>query len=101
MRLDSSLLRLFWLFRISGEFFGVPGSVQRVLEGLFAQFVSGEMISFAVGDSGGSVGMGCQVVQFRGSIVRTLGHCVLLACSMHARLGKDHVWRSRLHIWQR
>jgi hypothetical protein len=40
------------------------------------------MIRFAVGDSSGGVGVGCQIVKFRGSIVRTLGHGVLLACSM-------------------
>jgi hypothetical protein len=40
------------------------------------------MIRFAVGGSSGGVGVGCQVVKFRGSIVRTLGHGVLLVCSM-------------------
>jgi hypothetical protein len=30
------------------------------------------MILFAVGDSSGDVGVGCQVVKFCGSIVRTL-----------------------------
>jgi hypothetical protein len=36
------------------------------------------MITFAVGFSGGGVGVGCQVVKFRGSIVGALGHDVLL-----------------------
>jgi len=40
------------------------------------------MIRFAVGGSSGSVGVGCQIVKFRGSIVRTLRHGILLACSM-------------------
>ena len=40
------------------------------------------MIRFAVGGSSGGVGVGRQVVKFRGSIVRTLRHGVLLACSM-------------------
>jgi hypothetical protein len=38
-----------------------------------------------VGDSGGSVGVGCQVVKFRGSIMGALGHGVLLAYSMQSR----------------
>ena len=37
------------------------------------------MISFAVGYGSGVVGVGCQVVQFCDSIVRALGHAVLLA----------------------
>jgi hypothetical protein len=40
------------------------------------------MIRFAVGGSSGGVGVGCQIVKFRGSIVRTLGHGLLLTCSM-------------------
>jgi hypothetical protein len=56
--------------------------VHRKLESLFAEFVSGLMISFAVGGGGGKVGVGCQVVEFCSSIVRALGHGVLLACSM-------------------
>src|ERR1039457_1737383 len=37
------------------------------------------MISFAVGDGGGGVGMGRQVVEFRDSIMDALWHGVLLA----------------------
>jgi hypothetical protein len=37
------------------------------------------MISFAVGDGGGSVGVGRKVVEFCGPIVRALWHGVLLA----------------------
>jgi hypothetical protein len=40
------------------------------------------MIRFVVGFSGDSVGVGCKVVKFRGSIVCALGHDVLLAGSM-------------------
>jgi hypothetical protein len=40
------------------------------------------MICFAVGFSGNGVGVGCQVVKFRGSIVCALRHDVLLAGSM-------------------
>lgn len=36
------------------------------------------MISFTVGDRGGSVGVGGKVVEFYGSIVQGLGHGVLL-----------------------
>jgi hypothetical protein len=41
---------------------------------LFAELVSGEVVSFAVGGSGGLMSVGCQVVEFGGSIVRALGH---------------------------
>jgi hypothetical protein len=40
------------------------------------------MICFAVGDSCGGVGVGCQIVKFCGLIVRTLRHNVLLPYSM-------------------
>jgi hypothetical protein len=40
----------------------VPVRVLRVFESLFAQFVGDEMVLFAVGCSGGGVGVGCQVV---------------------------------------
>jgi hypothetical protein len=40
------------------------------------------MIRFTMCYSGSSMGMLCQVVKFRGSIVRTLWHGILLACSM-------------------
>src|ERR1035437_801425 len=56
--------------------------VQRKLESLFAEFMCRLMISFAVGGGSGKVGVGCQVVEFCSSIVRALGHGVLLACSM-------------------
>jgi hypothetical protein len=36
------------------------------------------MICFAVGFSRDGVGVGCQVVKFRGSVVCALGHDVLL-----------------------
>jgi hypothetical protein len=49
-----------------------------VFESLFAELVSGQMIPFAMGGSGAGVGVGCHVVKFRGSIVRTLGHDDLL-----------------------
>jgi hypothetical protein len=39
--------------------------ILRLFKSLFAQFVSGEAVFFAVGDGCGSVGMGCQVVEFR------------------------------------
>jgi hypothetical protein len=40
------------------------------------------MIRLPVGGSGGGVGVFCLVVKFRGSIVRTLRHGVLLTRSM-------------------
>jgi hypothetical protein len=44
-----------------------------------AEFVRSQMIGFAVGFSGGAMGVGCQVVEFRSSAMCALGHDVLLA----------------------
>jgi hypothetical protein len=52
--------------------------VQRVFESLTAEFVCSQMIFFAVGFSGGGVGVGRLVVKFRGAGVRALGHDFLL-----------------------
>jgi hypothetical protein len=46
-----------------GEFFGELEGVSGVFVRLLAEFVSGQMISFAVGYGSGVVGVGCQVVQ--------------------------------------
>jgi hypothetical protein len=40
----------------------------------FGEFVSGQMISFAVGGRGGGVGVSRKVVEFCGSIVSALRH---------------------------
>jgi hypothetical protein len=61
--------------------------IHRVFESLLAEFVSGPVIFFAMGFSGNGVGVGGQVVEFRNSCVRALGHHFLLACSM--QLGKQ------------
>jgi hypothetical protein len=53
---------------------GIP----RELVSLLAEFVSGSMICFAVGDCCDGVGVGCQIVKFCGLIVRTLRHGVSL-----------------------
>jgi hypothetical protein len=53
-----------------------------MFESLLAEFVSGQMVCFAMGFSGGCVRVGCQVVEFCGSFVRALGHDVLLPGSM-------------------
>jgi hypothetical protein len=53
-----------------------------MLVSLLAELVSGKMICFAMGDRCGCMGVGCEVVKFRGLSVRALRHCVLLACSM-------------------
>jgi hypothetical protein len=63
--------------------------VLREFAGLLAEFVSGQMICFEVGGGSGSMGMGCQVVKFRGSVVRTLGHGILLGCSMQGSRAKS------------
>jgi hypothetical protein len=47
--------------------------------------MSGQMIFFAMGFSGGCVGVGCHIVEFCGSVMRTLGHDVLLVGSMQTR----------------
>lgn len=57
-------------------------SVLRLLQNLLAQFVSSQMIRFRVSGGSGCVSVFCKVVQFCGSIVRTLRHSVLLTCSM-------------------
>ena len=44
---------------------------------LQGQFVSSQVISFAMSDRGGSVGVGGEVVEFCDSIVGALGHGVL------------------------
>ena len=60
------------------EFFGKFLGVHGVLSRLLGEFVSSQMISFTVGDRGGSVGVGGKVVEFYGSIVQGLGHGGLL-----------------------
>jgi hypothetical protein len=60
----------------------MPMGILGQFESLFAEFVSGLMISFAVGLGGNSVGVGGQIVKFRGSIVHALGHDLLLTGSM-------------------
>jgi hypothetical protein len=46
--------------------------------GLSGEFMSGEMVSFAVSGGGGNVGVGRKVVKFCGSIVSALWQCVFL-----------------------
>jgi hypothetical protein len=60
----------------SGELFGIFLRVRGVLMRLSGQFMSGEMISFAVSGGGGNVGVGRKVVKFCGSIVSALWQCV-------------------------
>jgi hypothetical protein len=45
---------------------------------LFAQLVRGQVVSFAMRDGSSHVSVGSEVVQFGGSLVRSLGHYVLL-----------------------
>lgn len=63
---------------MGGEFFGDLVGIHRVLVGLLAKFVGGQMVSLAVGGSRGLVSVGRKIVKFRGSIVRTLWHGALL-----------------------
>ena len=50
----------------------MPVGVPRVFEGFLAEFVSGQVISLAVGDGRSGVSVGCKVVEFCSSIMRTL-----------------------------
>jgi hypothetical protein len=54
-----------------------------VLVRLFAQLVSGQMISLAMGRGGGSMSVSCQVVKFCDSIMRALWHGILLLNRMY------------------
>jgi hypothetical protein len=55
-----------------------------MLMSLPAQLMSRKMVPFAVGSGRGGVGMGCKVVEFYDSFVRTGGHFAfscMLGCS--------------------
>jgi hypothetical protein len=62
---------------------GVHGVLMRLL----AKFAGREMISFAVGDGGGRVGVGRKIVKLRGALVHTLWHSVLLAVKGRGLVG--------------
>jgi hypothetical protein len=57
------------------ELFAQLEGIPRVLMSLPGQFMSSEMISFAVGGCSGGVAVGGEVMEFRDSIVCALGHC--------------------------
>jgi hypothetical protein len=57
---------------LRGELFGEFVRVHRVLVRLLAEFVSAQMIPFAVGDGSRGVGVGRKVMEFRSSIMRAL-----------------------------
>jgi hypothetical protein len=81
-------LRFGRLSRCRIQLLGVLQGFPRVLVSLLAELVRGLMICFAVGGCCPGVGVGCEIVKFRGPIVRTLRHGVLLPCSMQTvRLG--------------
>jgi hypothetical protein len=44
---------------------------------LLAEFMTGQVISFAVGDGSGVVGVGCKIMEFCESMVGALGHGLL------------------------
>jgi hypothetical protein len=66
------------LSAIPGKLFGELQGVHGVCVSLPAEFVSGQMISLAVSNGRGGVGVGRKVVEFCESIVRALGHGLLL-----------------------
>jgi hypothetical protein len=59
---------------LGGQFFGELVNVPGMLLCLFGEFVSGQMVPFAVGDGRSGVGMGGKVVELCESIVRALWH---------------------------
>jgi hypothetical protein len=89
---DSSGLFFAGLFCFLEEFLREFVGIHRVFESLLAEFVSGPVICFAMGFGGNGVGVGCQVMEFRNSGVRALGHDLLLACSMQT--GKQCDWNN-------
>jgi hypothetical protein len=64
---------------IPGKLFGELQGVHGVCVSLSAEFVSGQMISLAVSNGRGGVGVGRKIMEFCESIVRALGHGLLLA----------------------
>jgi hypothetical protein len=58
------------------ELFGIFLGVRGVLVRLSGRFMSGEMISFAMGGGGGSMSVGRKIMKFCGSIVSALWQCV-------------------------
>jgi hypothetical protein len=60
------------------DLFGIFLGIRGVLVRLSGQFVSGEMISFAMSGGGRSMSVGRKIVKFCGSIVSALWHRVLL-----------------------
>jgi hypothetical protein len=52
----------------------MPVGVLQVFEGFLAELVSGQVIGLRVCGGSGGVSVFREAVQFRGSIVRTLGH---------------------------
>ena len=63
---------------LRGEFFRELVGVHGVLERLLAEFVSAEVVSFAVSDGGCVVGVGRKVMELCESIVLALWHDVPL-----------------------
>jgi hypothetical protein len=61
------------------KFFRVPMGIPGLFQRLLREFVSSEMISFAMSGGSGAVSVRRKIMKFRDSIVRALGHIVLLA----------------------
>jgi hypothetical protein len=73
-----SVLSFGRIYPFAMKLFDIFLSVHGVLVRHPTQLVSREMVAFAVGGCGGSVGMGCEVVEFGGAIMIALWHFVLL-----------------------
>jgi hypothetical protein len=70
------------LCRLGNGLFRVPKGVLGVLVRLFGKFVSGQVISFAVGSGGSGMGVRRKVVKFCGAVMCALWHGVLLLAWM-------------------
>jgi hypothetical protein len=55
----------------------MPMSIPGVFESLLREFMSGQMICLAMGGSSGDVSVSGEIVELRGSVMRTLWHLVI------------------------
>ncbi|MGC1871075.1 MAG: hypothetical protein WA700_08970 [Acidobacteriaceae bacterium] len=75
-------LSLTSLWRLGNGLFRVLKRILGVLVRLLGKFVSGQVISFAVGSGGSGMCVGREIVQFCGAVMCALWHGVLLFAMM-------------------
>jgi hypothetical protein len=61
--------------------------IPRVFQRLLAELMCGQVIGLQVCGGCGAMRVFCQVVKFCNTVVRTLGHSVLLRSSMQSKRG--------------